>query len=100
MLHRRHPRAFLPSILTVVPRWEPLHPDFVVAMRVLDAFGLPYAELWRMLRPVAARLGTERPSYWRVRRFVIAERRLKAARSDELGEILRDLFAGLIPGAR
>src|SRR5205807_2907932 len=35
------------SILNCVPRWEPLHREYAIAMRVLDAFGMPYAELWR-----------------------------------------------------
>ena len=46
----------------------PVHPEFVLALRVLDAFGMPYAEAWRLLRPVAARLGIPRPSYSTVRR--------------------------------
>ncbi len=80
-----------------MPRWEPLHPDFVIALRVLDAFGLPYAELWRQLAPVAARLDLHRPSYWRVRRFVIRERRLKSERTEQLDDVLRDLFRGVFP---
>jgi hypothetical protein len=74
-----------------------MHPDFAVAMRVLDSFGLPYAELWRRLRPVSARLGVPRPSYWRVRRFVIADRRRKTENSEALNRVLRDLFAGRSP---
>jgi hypothetical protein len=86
-----------PASSIVLPRWEPLHPDFVVAMRVLDSFGLPYAELLRQLRPVSARLGVPRPSYWRVRRFVIADRRRKTENSEALNRVLRDLFAGRSP---
>ena len=55
----------------------PVHTEFVLALRVLDAFGMPYAEAWRLLRPVAARLGIPRPSYSTVRRIVIAERKQK-----------------------
>jgi len=80
-----------------VSRWEPLHPDFVVAMRVLDALGLPYAELWRLLRPVAARLGIPRPTYARVRRFAIAERRRQGEHNEALDRVLCDLFAGRSP---
>jgi hypothetical protein len=80
-----------------VSRWEPLHPDFVIAMRVLDSFGMPYAELWRQLIPVSARLGIPRPSYWRVRRFVIAERRRKDRNTEALNRVLRDLFAQRSP---
>jgi hypothetical protein len=76
-----------------MPRWDPLHPDFVIAMRVLDAFSMPYAELWRQLIPVSARLGIPRPSYWRVRRFVIAERRRKNENTEALDRVLCDLFA-------
>lgn len=80
-----------------MPRWEPLHPDYVIAMRVLDAFGLPYAELWRQLIPVSARLGVPRPSYWRVRRFVIADRKRKSTNTDALNRVLCDLFAQRLP---
>jgi hypothetical protein len=80
-----------------LPRGTPLHQDFVIALRVLDAFGLPYADAWRMLMPVAARCGVPRPSYSTVRRFLIEERGRKARRSDKLNEILYDLFAGLVP---
>ena len=80
-----------------MPRWEPLHPDFVVAMRVLDSFGMPYAELWRQLIPVAVRLGIPRPSYWRVWRFVIADRRRKQKNTDALDRVLCDLAAYRLP---
>jgi hypothetical protein len=81
-----------------VPRWEPIHPDYVVAMRVLDSFGMPYAELWRQLIPVAVRLGIPRPSYWRVRRFVIADRRRQAKNTEALDRVMCDLFAKRLPG--
>jgi hypothetical protein len=38
-----------------------------------------------------------RPSYWRVRRFVIADRRRKTENSEALNRVLRDLFAGRSP---
>ncbi|MGH3030139.1 MAG: hypothetical protein ACRDNE_05145 [Gaiellaceae bacterium] len=75
----------------------PVHREFVLALRVLDAVGLPYAEGWRMLRPVAARLGIPRPSYASVRRIVIAERERKRRRADELDRVLADLLAGRFP---
>lgn len=75
----------------------PPHPDFLLALRVLDATGMPYAEAWRMLRPVAARLGVPRPSYSTVRRFLVAERRRKRERLDELDRVLADVFRGLGP---
>ena len=64
---------------------------------MLDAFGMPYAEAWRLLRPVAARLGVPRPSYASVRRIVIAERERKRQRADDLDRLLADLFAGRFP---
>ena len=76
-----------------MPRWEPLHPDYVIAMRVLDALGMPYAELWRQLIPVSARLDIPRPSYWRVRRFVIADRKRRSKNTEALNRVLCDLFA-------
>jgi hypothetical protein len=75
----------------------PVHREFVLALRILDAFGLPYAEVWRMLRPVAARLGIPRPSYSSVRRIVIAERERKRRNADELDRLLADLLAGRFP---
>lgn len=75
----------------------PVHPEFVLALRILDAVGLPYAEAWRLLRPVAARLGIPRPSYSSVRRIVIAERKRKRRNADELDTLLADLFTGRFP---
>jgi hypothetical protein len=80
-----------------MPRWEPIHPDYVIAVRVLDAFGMPYAELWRQLIPVSERLGIPRPSYWRVRRFAIADRRRKDRNTEALDRVLCDLFAHRLP---
>ena len=74
-----------------------VHREFVLALRVLDAFGMPYAEAWRLLRPVAARLGIPRPSYSSVRRILIAERERKRMRADELDRLLADLFSGRFP---
>jgi hypothetical protein len=75
----------------------PVHREFVLALRVIDAFGLPYAEAWRCLRPVAARLGVPRPSYSTVRRIVIAERARKQRHADELDLLLSDLLRGRFP---
>jgi hypothetical protein len=72
----------------------PVHREFVLALRVLDAVGMPYAEAWRLLRPVAARLGTPRPSYSSVRRIVIADRRRKRRNADDLDRFLADVLAG------
>lgn len=75
----------------------PVHREFVLALRILDAVGLPYAEAWRMLTPVAARLGLPRPSYSSVRRIVIVERERKRRQADELDLLLGDLLAGRFP---
>jgi hypothetical protein len=75
----------------------PVHPEFVLALRVLDAFGMPSAEAWRLLRPVAKRLGIPRPSYSTVRRIVIAERLRKRANAELLDVLLADLFTGRFP---
>lgn len=75
----------------------PVQREFVLALRILDAVGLPYAEAWRMLRPVAARLGIPRPSYSSVRRIVLAERERKRRNADELDRLLADLLAGRFP---
>jgi hypothetical protein len=75
----------------------PVHPEFVLALRVLDAFGMPYAEAWRLLRPVSARLGVPRPSYSSVRRILMAERARKQEHADLLDVLLADLFRGRFP---
>jgi hypothetical protein len=75
----------------------PVHREFVLALRILDAFGMPYAEAWRLLRPVAARLGIPRPSYSTVRRIVIAERERKRRNANDLDMLLADLFRGRFP---
>lgn len=75
----------------------PVHSEFVLALRVLDAFGMPYAEAWRLLRPVAARLGVPRPSYSSVRRIVIAERARKRRQADDLDRVLAVLISGRLP---
>ena len=75
----------------------PVHPEFVRALRILDAFGMSYAEALRMLVPVASRLGIPRPSYYTVRRVLIAERARKQRNADDLDRILGDLFAGRSP---
>jgi hypothetical protein len=74
-----------------------VHPEFVLALRVLDAFGMSYAEAWRLLRPVSARLGVPRPSYSSVRRILIAERARKQENADLLDVLLADLFRGRFP---
>jgi hypothetical protein len=79
-----------------VPRWEPLHPEFRRALRVLAALDLCYAEAWRALIPVAVRIDRPRPSYWIVRRVLIAERRRLAERRARRDRIVADLLTGLV----
>jgi hypothetical protein len=75
----------------------PVHREFVLALRILDGFGMPYAEAWRLLQPVAARLQLPRPSYSSVRRIVMEERRRKDERAELLDLLLSDLFTGRFP---
>lgn len=58
---------------------------------------MPYADAWRLLRPVSARLGISRPSYSTVRRIVIVERARKRRNADDLDRLLAELFAGRFP---
>jgi hypothetical protein len=80
-----------------VPRGEPLDPNFAAALRLLDAIDRPYAEVWRKLGPIAARLGRPRPSYFCVRQFLIAERRRKLERMALVDAVLDDVFRGMAP---
>jgi len=68
-----------------VPRGRPLHPAFALAVFVLDREGMPYAELWRRLRPVANRLGERPPSYSQVRRLALVTRPVKRVRQGGAG---------------
>jgi hypothetical protein len=88
--------TFLP-ILFRVAFYPPVHPEYARALRILDAFDMPYADAWRMLRPVAVRLGIPRPSYSTVRRLAIAERERKRRHADDLDLLLTDLFKGRFP---
>ena len=75
----------------------PVDRRFVLALRLLDVFDVSYAEAWRLLRPVAARLGIPRPSYHSVRRILLAERARKRRRKDELDRLMSDLLTGRAP---
>jgi hypothetical protein len=85
------------AIVGAVAFHPPVDREFVLALRVLDAFGMPYAEAWRLLRPVAARLGIPRPSYSSVRRIVIAERERKRRQMDDLDRVLAAAVSGRLP---
>jgi hypothetical protein len=76
---------------------EPVHRDFVIAIRVLDAVGMPYAELWRLMGPASARLGRPRPSYASVRRVAVEERRRALQRTAIATELFSDMVTGRLP---
>ena len=84
-----------------MPRWEPLHPEFVAALETLAARDITNAEAWRLLIPVAKRIGLPRPTYWMVRRRLMDERRLRELRRrdrDELQErVIDPLLIGRVP---
>lgn len=75
----------------------PVDPRFVLALRLLAVFDVSYAEAWRLLRPVAARLGIPRPSYYSVRRILKVERAQNRRRKDELDRLMSDLLTGRAP---
>ena len=80
-----------------MPRWEPMHRDFDRALRILAGFDVSYAEAWRLLATTAARLDLPRPSYWRVRRFLLRERRRRELAREMVEPVISDLIAGLVP---
>jgi hypothetical protein len=89
-------RAAASRTIEHVPQ-EPVHRDFVIAIRILDAVGMPYAELWRLMGPVSSRLGRPRPSYASVRRIAVDERRRAVVRSDVAVELFGDMVTGRLP---
>lgn len=80
-----------------MPRWQPLHPELAAAIDAIDALGMPYAELWRLLRPVSMRIGCRKPTYWMVRRRAIAVRPRKLERARIVAEIYGDMVSGYLP---
>lgn len=76
---------------------EPLHPEIVIAVWHLDAAEMPFAELWRQLRPIAGKTGKPRPSYARVRRLAIQVRAVKQRRKEAIDRQLSNAFRGLGP---
>jgi hypothetical protein len=63
-------------------------------MRSIYREGMPYAELWRALIPVAIRIDRPRPTYWQVRRFATEERRRQAERRELIESIADEILAG------
>ncbi|HEX7254313.1 MAG TPA: hypothetical protein VF236_00125 [Gaiellaceae bacterium] len=84
-----------------MPRWPPLHPDYESALAGLARFEIGYAEALRRLIPLEQQLGVGRPTYWRVRRFLMAERRRlelqRRERRELAAQVVTDLFVGLCP---
>jgi hypothetical protein len=80
-----------------MPRWPPLDEDFREALRILAGFEVGYAEALRALIPVAERIDRPRPSYWRVRRFLIDERRRRDRAAEVRNRVLSDLLQGRFP---
>ena len=80
--------------MILVPRWEPVRPEFVRALHLLAALDCPYAEAYRRLRPLAQHLDMPRPSYKRVSRIMRDERRRIELRDTALEEVLGDVLSG------
>jgi hypothetical protein len=84
-----------------VPRWPALHPDYEAALAGLARFEIGYADALRRLIPLEEELGIGRPTYWLVRRYLIAERRRleleRGERRELAAQVVTDLFAGLCP---
>jgi hypothetical protein len=95
--HSRNPRALLRDGFAM-PRWPPLHPDYVGALAALARMDVSYAEALRRLIPVANRLGEPRPSYWLVRRFLRAERAELERRRAERRRLAEDVFVDMMKG--
>jgi hypothetical protein len=77
---------------------RPVDAEFVRVLRRLDrSMNLPYAELWRGLIPVAARLGVPRPCYGTVREIVLLLRALERLRRPVRDDVIVKLLTGRIP---
>ena len=81
-----------------MPRWPPIHPDYVAALAGLARFEVGYAEALRRLIPLEERLGEGRPTYWRARRFLMAERRRLELERKERRELARGILTDLVVG--
>ncbi|HMB19207.1 MAG TPA: hypothetical protein VKO41_07835 [Gaiellaceae bacterium] len=84
-----------------MPRWPPLNPDYEAALEALARLEVSYAEALRRLIPLEEQLGIGRPTYWKVRRYIKAERErldlLRAERCKLADDVMHDLMAGLVP---
>jgi hypothetical protein len=80
-----------------VPPGETLHPEIVSVLRAFAVSALSPAEVLRLLRPEAARVGVSRPSYPTVRRFLLEERRRRRRQVALTDRVVGDLLAGRVP---
>ena len=79
-------------------RWPPLHPDYVAALDALARMEVSYAEALRRLIPLENRLGNPRPTYWLVRRRLIAQRAELERRRTQRRQLAEDIFVDLMRG--
>jgi hypothetical protein len=76
---------------------HPLDRRIVDAICVLGARGVPYAELRRMLAPLARKIASPLPAYTTVRRIAITERAAADAKTEAVEQILVKLLQGRPP---
>jgi hypothetical protein len=74
-----------------------MHPAFARALRRLARRDLGAAEAHRRLIPVSARIDLPRPTYWRVRTFLLDERVRIRARAEIRDAVLVRLATGRFP---
>ena len=78
-------------------RWKRIHPEFEIELHLLARSRVSYAEAYRLLIPVAERVGEPRPSYYHVREILIDER-IRLAEADEARDrIVHDVVTGRVP---
>ncbi len=85
-------------MVSIAPRYDI---RLVDALQALDEPDVPIAELNRRIGAIAEAMGFPRPSYVHVRRYVIADRELRAgdqARRHELRELFLDLYLDAMNG--
>jgi hypothetical protein len=81
-----------------MPRWPPLHPDYVAALEALARMEVSYAEALRRLIPLENRLGQPRPTYWLVRRCLRTRRAELERRRAERRRLAEDVFVDMMKG--
>jgi hypothetical protein len=81
-----------------MPRWPPLHPDYVAALEALARMEVSYAEALRRLIPLENRLREPRPTYWRVRRYLRSSRAELERRRAEQRRLAEDVFVDMMKG--